>query len=159
MSTLFPDSCLNRVIERAVHDDDYRARFLNDPTAILQAAGLPLPEGVEVKVVENTNDIVHLPLPPPPRPGEPWDAALARMTQEMPFGDSVQLALSLMIVHLVRFSKAWSDPAFRDRLARDPNSAMAELDSQVASSIRLEIVQNSDAIFHVTIPPSNVKPL
>jgi len=144
---------IGQVIERAARDAEYRALLLGDPAAALRVCGVPLPEGIALKVVENTADTVYLSLPPPPKPGESWDAALARMACETPFGDTVQLALSLIILHLVRFARAWSDPAFRERLAQAPENAMAELDAQVASSIRLEVVENTVAGVHVVLPP------
>lgn len=152
MPSLFPDNALSRVVERAMRDADYRARLTGDPLTALREAGVALPD-VPVTVVENAADTLYLPLPPPPLPGEDWEAALTRMAQEHPFGDTVQLALSLMIAHLTRFAMAWGDPAFRARLASDPNGALAELDARPAQSLRLELVRNSDAAAHLVLPP------
>ena len=45
-------------------DPDFKAMVDADPTRALKAAGLELPEGIEVKLLFNTEKIVHLVLPP-----------------------------------------------------------------------------------------------
>lgn len=154
MFSLFPDNALSHAVERAMQDADYRARLTGDPIAVLREAGVVLPDG-PIKVVENAADTLYLPLPPPLRPGETWETALERMAQEHPFGDTVQLALSLIITHLVRFAKAWSDPAFRARLATDPDGALAALDAQPAETTQLKMVRNVDVLTHLVLPPAN----
>ena len=54
-----------RLIERSLEDEDFRRRLLEDPgTAVEQELGAPLPEGVEVRAVEETADTIFLVLPP-----------------------------------------------------------------------------------------------
>jgi hypothetical protein len=48
---------------RAVSDPVFRMRLMADPVATMRAAGITVPEGVAVKVVENTETVVHLVLP------------------------------------------------------------------------------------------------
>jgi hypothetical protein len=52
------------VIGQAATDPAYRSRLIADPLATMQAAGMTVPDGVAVKVVENTDTLVHLVLPP-----------------------------------------------------------------------------------------------
>ena len=47
-------------------DEALKARFLSDPKAVLAEHGLDVPKGVRVKVVENSDDCVHITLPAPP---------------------------------------------------------------------------------------------
>ena len=47
-------------------DEALKARFLSDPKAVLKEHGLDVPEGIDVKVVENADDCVHITLPAPP---------------------------------------------------------------------------------------------
>lgn len=47
-------------------DDQFKQRLINDPKAVLQEQGIDTPRGVEVRVVENTANIVYLVLPPQP---------------------------------------------------------------------------------------------
>ena len=47
-------------------DEDLKARFMADPKAVLKEHGLDVPDGIDVKVVENADDCVHITLPAPP---------------------------------------------------------------------------------------------
>ena len=57
---------INKVIAKAWTDDEYKAKLLDDPHAALADAGIDVPEGVTVLVMENTADTVHLVVPPAP---------------------------------------------------------------------------------------------
>jgi hypothetical protein len=43
-----------------------KARFMADPKAVLAEYDMPVPDGMDVKVVENADDCVHITLPAPP---------------------------------------------------------------------------------------------
>ncbi|MEY3024098.1 MAG: hypothetical protein RJA16_924, partial [Planctomycetota bacterium] len=47
-------------------DEALKARFMNDPKAVLKEYGLEFPEGIDVKVVENADNCVHITLPAAP---------------------------------------------------------------------------------------------
>ena len=52
------------MIQRSLEDDSFRQRLLDDPKAVVeQELGSPLPEGVEVRVVEESADTIYLVLP------------------------------------------------------------------------------------------------
>ena len=50
-------------------DEALKTRFLSDPKAVLAEHGLSVPDGIEVKAVENTDDRVHITLPAAPATG------------------------------------------------------------------------------------------
>ena len=50
-------------------DEAVKARFHADPKAVLAEYGIPVPDGLTVKVVENADDCVHITLPSPPPEG------------------------------------------------------------------------------------------
>jgi hypothetical protein len=53
-----------RLIDRSLEDEDFRQRLLDDPKGTLeQELGGGLPEGVEVRVVEESTDTIYLVLP------------------------------------------------------------------------------------------------
>ena len=53
-----------RLIERSLEDESFRQRLLDDPKGTLeQELGRQLPEGVEVRVVEESADTIYLVLP------------------------------------------------------------------------------------------------
>ncbi|MBQ72694.1 MAG: NHLP leader peptide family natural product precursor [Planctomycetaceae bacterium] len=47
-------------------DEALKARFMNDPKAVLAEYDIPVPDGMDVKVVENADDCVHITMPRPP---------------------------------------------------------------------------------------------
>ena len=47
-------------------DEALKARFMADPKAVLKEHNLDVPDGIDVKVVENADDCVHITLPAPP---------------------------------------------------------------------------------------------
>jgi hypothetical protein len=53
-----------RLIERSLQDDSFRQQLLDDPRAVVeQELGTPLPEGIEIRAVEETPDTIYLVLP------------------------------------------------------------------------------------------------
>jgi hypothetical protein len=55
-----------QIIARAWVDDDFKARFLADPGAVMRDAGMNIPAGTEVRALENTDRVLHLVVPPRP---------------------------------------------------------------------------------------------
>ena len=47
-------------------DEALKARFMADPKAVLAEHGMDVPDGMDVKVVENADNCVHLTIPAPP---------------------------------------------------------------------------------------------
>ena len=47
-------------------DDALKQRFMSDPKAVLGEHGMDVPEGMNVNVVENADNCVHITLPMPP---------------------------------------------------------------------------------------------
>jgi Nitrile hydratase, alpha chain len=54
---------LRRIAAKAIDDDTYRRRLLDDPAGVLKQEGIAVPEGVNVVVHENTAEQIHLALP------------------------------------------------------------------------------------------------
>jgi hypothetical protein len=52
------------IVQRSLQDEDFRRRLLDDPkAAVEQELGKRLPEGVQVRVVEETAETIYLVLP------------------------------------------------------------------------------------------------
>jgi hypothetical protein len=47
-------------------DEALKARFMSDPKSVLAEYDMPVPDGMDVKVVENADDCVHITLPAAP---------------------------------------------------------------------------------------------
>ena len=55
-----------QVVARAWADEDFKQRLLTNPAATLQAEGIAVPQGVELRAVENTDKVMYFMLPPKP---------------------------------------------------------------------------------------------
>jgi hypothetical protein len=53
-------------VVKAWTDESFKQRLLDDPRTVLIEHGVPLPEGTEVRVVENTERLRHSLLPAMP---------------------------------------------------------------------------------------------
>ncbi len=67
-----------KIIARAWRDPAFKAKLLADPHGTLKEAGVAVPAGVKVTVVENTDTHHHL-VPPPKPTGELSDAELDKV--------------------------------------------------------------------------------
>jgi hypothetical protein len=52
-----------QIISRAWRDEVFRHRLLSDPASMLQAEGVSIPPGVEVRILEDTDKVFHVVLP------------------------------------------------------------------------------------------------
>lgn len=71
-----------QVLERAWADPAFKQQLLDDPVAVLRAAGITVPDGVQVRVVEDTRELVHFLLPA--RPAALADGALEQVAGGLP---------------------------------------------------------------------------
>lgn len=60
---LSQDRAWGQIIARAWSDEDFKDRLVSDPRAVLAEYGIEAPEGVEIKVVEDTDAVRHITLP------------------------------------------------------------------------------------------------
>ena len=65
-----------RVVAKAWSDAGFKQRLLADPAVVLKAEGVAVPEGVAVRLVENTDTLVYLTLPAKPAEGALSDEQL-----------------------------------------------------------------------------------
>ena len=59
-------NALARLFAACWKDEALKARFMSDPKAVLAEYDMPVPDNLDVKVVENADDCVHITLPAPP---------------------------------------------------------------------------------------------
>ena len=70
---------VGQVVAKAWADPEFKTRLLTDSTAVLKEEGIDYGPGIEVKVVENTDTLRYLTLPPPPRESELSEEQLSRV--------------------------------------------------------------------------------
>jgi hypothetical protein len=56
-----------QIVARAWQDEGFKRRLLAEPVAVLKDHGIAAPAGVQVKVVENTDQVRYFTLPVKPR--------------------------------------------------------------------------------------------
>ena len=61
-----PENQLASLFAACWKDEALKARFMADPKAVLAEYDVPVPDGMDVKVVENADDCVHITMPAPP---------------------------------------------------------------------------------------------
>ena len=66
------------IVAQAWTDEKFKQHVLADPAGALKDRGLHVPAGVQVKVVQDTDNIIHLTLPTKPSSEELADEMLAR---------------------------------------------------------------------------------
>ncbi|RMD53333.1 MAG: NHLP leader peptide family natural product precursor [Nitrospirae bacterium] len=53
----------SRIVDRALIDEEFRDRLIKNPRAVLKEYDIEIPENVEVKILENTDDTIYFVLP------------------------------------------------------------------------------------------------
>ena len=57
---------LQQVIAKCWEDSEFKAQLKNNPQETLTQEGVSVPEGKEIKVMENTDDTIYLVIPEKP---------------------------------------------------------------------------------------------
>lgn len=76
---------IGQLIAKAWSDDGFKQKLLSNPAETLQAEGMDIPAGVELRAVENTDKLMHLVLPAKPT-GELSDENLDQVAGGVCFG-------------------------------------------------------------------------
>jgi hypothetical protein len=77
-----------KLVAQSWADQTLRKRLISDPSAVMKEHGLPVPPGVQVKIVENTASVVYLPIPAKPSQSELSEAELNLMARAIVGNDS-----------------------------------------------------------------------
>lgn len=90
---------ISQLYARSWSDEKFKQALLINPAAVLKAEGLPMPEGIEVIVLENTDTVFNLVLPARQLDGALSDAQLADIS-----GGVVGIASLLIMVGSLVFA-------------------------------------------------------
>ncbi len=55
-----------KLVAKAWSNDEFKTELLSDPMKIFSENEIQIPDGIEVRMVENTDKIIHFILPPAP---------------------------------------------------------------------------------------------
>jgi len=78
-------SALEKIYERCWEDEAFKKRFLENPAQVLAENNFEVPEGVEVKVVENAPGTINIVLPVNPKLAELSEDELEQVAGGMAF--------------------------------------------------------------------------
>lgn len=56
----------SQLVAQVWADEKLKRRLMDNPATVLKEHGMEVPKGVEIRVVENTDKVYYLPLPPKP---------------------------------------------------------------------------------------------
>jgi hypothetical protein len=128
------ESNVPQAVKRVLTDASYRQRAVADPAAALKEMGVTVPPGVTVKVLENTADTWHFPLP-----------LKERIDKGLPGNRNPVVGKVI--------ERAWTDRSFKDRLLKDPKAAIAEAAAvTVPASVKIQIHEDTPAVWHFVMP-------
>ncbi|HEX2076915.1 MAG TPA: NHLP leader peptide family RiPP precursor [Longimicrobium sp.] len=132
------------VVDRATFDPAFRQQLLSAPAATLQGAGIEVPDGLEVRVVENTGRVRHIVLPQKPE-GLSFEGAATPSG-----GDS---AAEKVHAHAHLVVDTWSDADLRARFMENPAAVLAERGVTVPDTAELRVLEANDRVVYLTLPP------
>lgn len=141
---------LSSVVNQAATDPAFRAELLGNPSATLQSAGISIPVGVSVNVVEDTQNVRYAIVSA--RPDGISDADLATATSESIANDGSVAASIAVYAQLV--AKSWTDSSLRSSLFSNPAATLAAHGISVPSGVQVTAVESSENDLVVAVPPA-----
>lgn len=134
------------VVAQAAVDASYRQQLLSNPAATLQSAGIVVPSGMNVQVLENTSTTAYVVVPQ--RPSGVSDADL-QQTSSSSGGSS---AAQNLVGYASLVISMWTDGALKSRFLADPASVFAERGISVSSGVTVKAVEETSDTLYMTIP-------
>ena len=84
-------------------DEALKARLMADPKAVLAEHGMDVPDGMDVKVVENADNCVHITMPAPPA------GHLTLSDEELSNAAGGKLLLQAYLCFVLTIGLGWND--------------------------------------------------
>ena len=125
-----------KIVAKAWRDEAFKAQLIADPTEVFREYGVAVPEGVEVKMVENTDKVVHFSLPPPQQ--------MSDEDLEKAFGEEE--------AYVKIIKKAWSDENFKAELLANPATVLKDGGVQMPDGVEVKMFEATDKLVHFIIP-------
>lgn len=132
-----------QVVDRAATDPAFRQQLASAPADTLRTAGIDVPAGAAVTVLENTDRVRNFVLPS--RPADVTDADLAASSAES--GGTEPLAAYAQLV-----AAAWKDGDLRSRLIADATVVMAERGITLPAGVSARAVDAADGALYLVLP-------
>ena len=128
------------VVDRASRDTAFRAELRRAPDEALREAGIDVPAGHEVRVLENTDRVRHLLLSTRPEGFEDDEPGASGS------GHPLHAHARLLI-------DAWSDGGLRARLLADPAAVLRERGLPLPAGTEVRAFEPADGVLYLVLPP------
>lgn len=141
---------LSSVVGRAATDPAFRAELLADPASTLQSAGISIPVGASVRLVEEAQSLRYAIVAA--RPADLSDADLATATSETIANDGSVEGNIAAYAQLV--AKAWTDSSLRSSLLSDPAATLSAHSISVPAGVEVSAIELAPNDVLVAVPPA-----
>lgn len=135
------------VVARAATDSSWRQQLLASPAATLSSAGISIPSGMSVQVLENSSSIAHVVLPS--RPSGVSDDDLKPIAAAPAVGTSIADKLDAFGRLVVA---TWTDNSLKSQFLQNPASVMSARGIALPSGVTVKAVAESASTLYVVIP-------
>jgi hypothetical protein len=133
------NTAIEHIVTRTWEDEAFKQEFLSDPKPVIeQATGEKLPEGLIIRVMQETPNIRYLVLPL-------RDEVSAETLEQMRQGAEGELSSVI--------ARALEDDAFKQELLSNPSSVIErELGITIPEGIEFRVVEQENNIRNLVLP-------
>lgn len=143
------------VTARAWKDEDYRKRLIREPDKVFTEAGLKIPPGAHIKIVENTPTVAYVSIPAADRFAARADAFMASLGRMLPLPAGVEVRMlqctasqRFIVLPLAPNMDGMSD---QDLLALVGGSSAVNSQTNVNDNANVNVTVNSNGGANVTV--------
>jgi len=133
-----------QLIAQAWSDEAFKERLVTEPMRVLSERGVEVPPGIEIKVVENTDQMFHIVLPPPQdgdlAPGMSTETERVSLPE---FGDQRMAAL---------VADAATNRKVKERLVEEPASVIREYGIEAPPDAQVRVIECTDNLLYYVLP-------
>jgi len=147
------------LITRALKDEGFKQELLANPKAVVEKElGTKFPEGIEINVLEETEDSLYMVLPSNPYEGlteSELKASLGLTLEDVAQWVLEQQRNALLddTTSVQVITRAWRDQAFKHELLCNPEAVIEkELGAGISASINIRILEETAHTFYLVLP-------
>lgn len=140
------------IVTKAWEDEEFKQRLFAEPKAVLTEYNLEVAETFNIKVVENTENLLNINFPAKSSLGNS-DKQLELLSQyNLPV--SQQTDSGKKYAQIV--AKAWDDASFKQRLLSEPKMVFQENGINIPDELEIRVLENTvDSVYFILpIKPS-----
>ena len=135
-------------ISQAATDPAFRNAVLQSGSAALASAGIPIPQGMTIKTVENSDAVRHFVTFDKGEMSAEDQQELASMLSEVTSIQSSADAWAKIVLD------SWKDPALHAKVEADPGAVLAQYGYALPAGVTAQIAHASATASYMVLPPS-----